>query len=123
MHGSCHCGKIQFEVTGQPFWVGSCYCRDCQKITGTASMTFAGYKKEQTSFQGEPKEYNSSEKVKRYFCEHCSSPVLYVSTDRPENVLLSLGLFDNQDGFKVQRHIWTSQKPAWVYICDEAPQS
>jgi len=123
MHGSCHCKQIQFETMGEPFWVGSCYCVDCQKITGTGYMTFVAYKKEQVSFKGSLKKYASSETVDRFFCENCGSPVLYVNTAHPENLFLSLGLFSDQSNFKVQKHIWTKQKPAWVSICDDAPQS
>lgn len=85
-------------------------------------MTFVGYKKEQISSQGNFKEYASSEKVNRSFCENCGSPILYVNKEHPESLFLSIGLFDDQSSFKVQKHIWTKQKPAWVHICDDAPQ-
>ncbi len=33
--GSCLCGAVSFEVTGQIRRVGSCHCSKCRKVSGT----------------------------------------------------------------------------------------
>ena len=37
--GSCLCGEITFEVTGQPVRQGNCHCTVCKKATGAAYAT------------------------------------------------------------------------------------
>ena len=39
--GSCLCGGIQFSVTGDPFRIGLCHCKDCRKASGSTFSAFA----------------------------------------------------------------------------------
>ncbi|TIT98114.1 MAG: GFA family protein, partial [Mesorhizobium sp.] len=39
--GSCLCGGVQFQVTGEPLRVGLCHCKDCRKTSGSAYQAFA----------------------------------------------------------------------------------
>lgn len=123
MEGGCHCGAIRFRVTKDPTWVGACYCIDCRKISGTPYTVFAGYPIEAVEItKGIPKEYASSAKVIRSFCEKCSSPIAWVHKEIPKT-FISVGVFDDPSGFKMQSHIWVSQKLPWVAIHDDLPQS
>lgn len=125
MEGGCHCGMIRFKASGKPDWVGACYCVDCRKISGSPYTVFAGYSKNAVELtQGQPKEYASSEHVRRSFCEKCSSPFayVYVGTDEDAKIFIPVGVFDDPSGFKVEQHIWVSQKLPWVHITDDAPQ-
>ena len=122
MKGGCHCKAIRFTVIKDPLWVGACYCVDCRKISGSPYVVFAEYKKEDVAIQGKPKMYASSEKVARSFCEICSSPFAYVHKDSPDKLFIPVGVFDDSAHFKVQEHIWVSQKLPWVVIDDDLPQ-
>jgi hypothetical protein len=123
MEGGCHCGAIRFNVTGEPMWIGVCYCTDCRKISGTPSMTFAEFEKDSlTILRGSPKEYQSSKKVTRTFCEACGSPLSYISSAYPDKVEIPVGAFDDPESLAPQVHIWTSRKPSWLVICDHLPQ-
>ncbi len=31
-YGSCHCGKVQFELNGTPEWLVSCNCSICSRL-------------------------------------------------------------------------------------------
>ena len=39
--GSCLCGQIAYEVTGDPHFCGLCHCVNCQKWTGTGTSWVA----------------------------------------------------------------------------------
>lgn len=123
MQGGCHCKAIRFEVEGVPSWTGACYCIDCRKISGAPYVVWVGYASNQlTVLQGNPKEYESSEKVIRSFCETCGSPFLYRYKESPENIFIAIGSFDNPDSLEPKEHIWVSQKLPWVHITDDFPQ-
>jgi len=86
-------------------------------------MTFAEFEKDSFKIvQGSPKEYKSSKKVTRTFCESCGSPLCYMNTDYPDKVELPVGAFDDPEPLATQIHIWTSRKPSWVVIGDDLPQ-
>ena len=34
--GSCLCGAIRYEISGEPEWAHNCHCQRCRKIRGTA---------------------------------------------------------------------------------------
>lgn len=124
MEGGCHCKVIRFKTNTKPFWVGACYCIDCRKISGAPYMVWAGYKTEDVKFlQGELKQYSSSEKVERSFCESCGSPFLYQYKENKEKIFIAAGSFDDASDFVIQKHIWVSQKLSWVHISDNLPQS
>jgi hypothetical protein len=121
--GGCHCGKVRFKTKEDPYWVGACYCVDCRKISGSPYTVFAAYETGSIEIlQGIPTNYSSSEKVFRSFCGECSSPFAYFYKDSPEKLFIPIGIFDDPQGFKLQAHIWTSQKLPWVVIHDDLPQ-
>jgi hypothetical protein len=114
MKGSCHCGKISFETTGEPTWLGRCHCKDCQKISGTAFMAFAGFEKKNTEIiKGSPKEYKSSEHITRTFCEGCGSPIEWRDDRNPDKTNFTLGLFEDTGDLKVTKDIWEEHKVLW----------
>ena len=123
LKGGCHCGAIRFVASKNPYWVGACYCVDCRKISGSPYTVFAGYKVGDIVLtQGSPKSYASSEKVIRSFCEKCSSPFSYVYKTKPDEPFIPVGVFDDPANFKLQKHIWVSQKLPWINIHDDLPQ-
>lgn len=123
MDGGCHCKAIRFKTEKDPFWVGACYCIDCRKISGAPYIVWAGYETEAVKIiQGIPKKYSSSEQVHRSFCEYCSSPFAYQYKNKTEKIFIPIGIFDNAENFKLEKHIWTSQKLSWVHITDDVPQ-
>jgi hypothetical protein len=43
LKGSCLCGQVSYEITGQPMVPALCHCVNCQKWTGTSSLWVAFY--------------------------------------------------------------------------------
>lgn len=123
MEGGCHCGAIRFKATKDPYWVGACYCIDCRKISGSPYTVFAGYDENVVTLsQGTPKNYASSEKVIRSFCDTCGSPFAYTYKETPNKLFIPIGVFDDPSSFVLQKHIWVSQKLPWISIHDDLPQ-
>jgi len=90
--GGCQCGAVRFRVRGVLGEPSICHCRMCQKAFGNyyaPLVTVTG-----TDFawtRGHPKYFQSSNHVKRGFCENCGTPL---SFEAPDGVGLAIGAFD-----------------------------
>jgi len=114
-HGSCLCGKITFEIKGEPGELGHCHCKMCQKAHGTGYATFVNVTLESFVFtQGidHLSEYNSSQGIKRTFCRNCGASLQFVRDDA-ESIGVAAGCFDSDIGGKVDYEIWTASAADW----------
>jgi hypothetical protein len=93
--GGCQCGAVRFRV-GRLGRGSICHCRMCQKaFGGFFGPLISSF--EVTWTRGEPKYFQSSDKVKRGFCAECGTPLTYEEVDRPpdQQVEIAIGAFDN----------------------------
>jgi hypothetical protein len=78
--GGRMCGAVRYESTTDAVMQASCYCRDCQRSTGSAFAPVLLVPKEAFKLtKGELKQYevagDSGNKVSRGFCANCGSPI------------------------------------------------
>ena len=67
-YGGCLCGKIRYQIEGDPFDSDYCHCRICQRQTGAPVSAWMDFKKEQIKLlDGNVKEFESSKNVRRGF--------------------------------------------------------
>jgi hypothetical protein len=120
--GHCYCGAVKFEITGKSDWVGHCHCESCRRQSGSVMTTFAGFKLEQVSFTGAtPKSTSSEDGATRRFCGDCGSPVSYEYRNRPGEIHLQLGLFDDLESLVPQDHSFLEEKPGWFHADENLP--
>jgi hypothetical protein len=126
MKGGCHCGAIRYEVLGKSFDADYCHCRDCQKTTGSPVGVWMDFKKKHIRWLGEkPKEYKSSENIRRGFCAHCGCSLSYRSIDYPDYYTLSVASLDDPNKVTPNYHIYTNSQVKWLTIhdsCTKYPQ-
>jgi hypothetical protein len=93
--GGCQCGAVRFRIEGRPHDGSICHCRMCQKAFGSffAPLVSVG-EAELTWTRGEPKRFQSSNHVKRGFCENCGTPLSY---EAPDGIALAIGSFDHPE--------------------------
>lgn len=120
--GGCYCGDIRIRATGQPIYVSYCHCRDCRKSSGAPVTVFVGYRRSQVETRGEPGIYNSSPGIQRSFCTVCGTPISYEDDRLPEEVYLTVGVFDEPEQFEPWLHGWTSQSLSWLRTEDDLPR-
>jgi hypothetical protein len=104
--GSCLCGAVAFEITGQLRPVIACHCHQCRKQTGTY-MSSTAVKDEQfrlTETRG-LKWYRSSDTGRRGFCEQCGS-VLFWKGDGYDYIAIAAGSIDGKLGVTLDGHIF-----------------
>ncbi len=90
--GGCQCGAVRFRIKGRLGEPSICHCRMCQKAFGNYYAPLVGIDRAEFSWtRGQPKYFQSSNYVKRGFCENCGTPL---SFEAPDGMGLAIGAFD-----------------------------
>ncbi len=87
--GACFCGKVQFEVTGEPALMAYCHCDSCRRWSASAMTAFTLWSPESfkiTAGADQITGFNKTPNTRRYSCEKCGGGV-YI--DHPD-----MGLVD-----------------------------
>ncbi|KAG9245510.1 glutathione-dependent formaldehyde-activating enzyme [Calycina marina] len=122
--GSCLCGNAKYTVTGAALIQVLCHCLSCKKASGSVFGANGMYKKTQINLQpGSEKSINVFEDktpesgaiVSRSFCGNCGSPLFLASSKHPENVTVTSGTMDLEDGmWKPKMEFYCKRKPSWM---------
>jgi len=123
MRGSCLCGGIQFEVTGEPLTMAYCHCSRCRKAGGMATVMVRA--EDFRWIQGQ-------ELVSRYVPEppwdlvRCSCRIcgtyLGEPEAHPEAFPLSAHAFDDDPRIRPVLHEQVAGKPPWYELTDGLPE-
>ena len=93
--GGCQCGAVRFAVDGELGRPSICHCRMCQKAFGSfygPLISAPGLR----WTRGTPKHFQSSNRVRRGFCEACGTPLTFEPDNGPAEV--AIGAFDDPNG-------------------------
>ena len=118
--GSCNCGGVTWEATGELRGILACHCGQCRKQTGLyyAATNVAD---ENLTIRGETlKWYQSSDVAKRGFCGECGS-ALFWKHEADDFTSILVGSIDGSTGLEISEHIFTDDMPDWYEITDGKP--
>lgn len=123
--GGCLCGAVRFKVDGQPIRMAQCYCRDCQRASGTGHMSNAIFNAADVTLTGETASYastaDSGNVLTRHFCPVCGGRLFLTSQARPGMIILAAGAFDDSSWFKPDVLLYTRSRPVWDLSADDVP--
>lgn len=123
MKGSCHCGKIEYEVDQLDSPIVHCACKTCRKSHSAAFNTGAKVNHEHFRWlKGENtlSSYESSPGKLRRFCSHCGAHLMAEKSGIPYYILRVASL-DDDPGVKPQYMIWKSHEAPWLAYGDHLP--
>lgn len=123
IRGSCLCGGVKFEITGQLMRSLNCHCSKCRKQHGAAFRSRVRVCIDDFKWlQGEElvSFYESSPGFHRGFCRCCGSPVVNKSAQPEYGV--ALGILDDDPGVRPELHAFVASKAPWFEIADDLPQ-
>ncbi|MGI9554112.1 MAG: GFA family protein [Thermodesulfobacteriota bacterium] len=125
LKGSCLCGNIHYQYTGDLGPVVMCHCSQCRKSSGTAFATNSPVDKSQFKIISGNEficEYESSPGKFRAFCSNCGTPIYSRRESIPDQLRIRLGTVDTEVDERPSFHIFVSSKAGWYSILDELPQ-
>ncbi len=123
--GSCLCGAVAFEATGESMFMQNCHCQRCRRARGAAHGTNIFYKASQFHWirgEGLVCEYKLPES--RFytvaFCRQCGGALPKLTPGAV--AVIPAGILDTDPPMRPQRHIFTDYKAAWFEITDSLPR-
>ena len=123
--GGCHCGAVRFSLNAEPFWGGHCQCTNCQKFSSAGHTSNVVAAKADFEVSGELSEYSydadSGNRMTRYVCAVCSTPVYGVGSGNPDGVVIRVGGFDDASRFDAKAVIYTDSCAAWDVVDPDLP--
>ena len=127
LKGGCKCGRIRYEASDGPVIAGACYCRDCQYSSGGAPAYVVVMRKENVKITpAMPRGWRSTSgrgnRVTRYFCEKCGTPLFFESAANTGIIAIKPGSLDDPSLFKPAGSIWVSSAQPWHYIDPDLPR-
>jgi hypothetical protein len=119
--GGCLCGKVRYQTSAEPLWLGHCHCSICRKQTGSPIATYVGFPAGTVKWlTTEPTRYRSSKDVERSFCPTCGSTIGF---HRVHETSLLVGSFDAPESLPVAAiptvHVWYKEHVPWFDTADD----
>jgi hypothetical protein len=126
IRGSCLCGAVRYELTGEPLLAYNCHCSRCRKSRGGpfAANLFAGL--EALRFTAGEDEILSfrppgAERFTNAFCRRCGASMPWRNAARGLAVV-PMGSLDDDPGIAPGAHIFVDSKAPWFTISDDLPR-
>ena len=126
MHlGSCLCGTITYQISGEIGDGYFCHCKRCRKASGSAFASNARIAPDQfkvlTGQASLKSYYHPASGLTRKFCAECGSPIVSERT-MPAMMAVRLGTLDTPLTRRPVGHIFVDSKAEWDEITDNLPQ-
>ncbi|MEY2482794.1 MAG: hypothetical protein QOK24_1322 [Verrucomicrobiota bacterium] len=118
--GSCNCGAVTIEASGEPLDMGYCHCDGCRAYTGAPIALFTLWKPEAVKITKGAESlgrFKSSEISERRFCTKCGA---HVMVDHP-----TLGLTDIRtplNGFTFKATVHLNYEDTVLRVKDGLPK-
>ncbi len=124
--GSCLCGEVSFEVTGDLMMFQYCHCSRCRKFSGSAHGANIFVRPEQfkwltgeaqvgTYYVPEAKRFGTA------FCKNCGSSLPWSPKGGKVKVVTS-GSLDDAPDMKPTQNIYWHDRPDWLPETHELPK-
>ncbi|MDA7427983.1 GFA family protein [Primorskyibacter aestuariivivens] len=117
--GRCLCGNVEYDTGQDPLWVTVCYCRFCQRATGSDRMIEPIFERDGFSFtKGTPAVYTlpsegSGQDVNVHFCADCGTKLALTFARWPDRLGVYIGTLDDPGAISVtpenSKHIFLSE--------------
>jgi hypothetical protein len=121
--GSCFCGTVAAEISGEPFWICYDHDDDCRHAIGSPLNIWVGYRPEQFRLvRGMPKPFSKTKGVTRSFCGDCGTSISYKDEGLKDELYLTIGFLDRPERFPPQAHAYWRMKLPWVDFADNLPR-
>ena len=121
--GSCLCGAVQFQVSGDLPAADACHCAACRKSSGHFFVS-ADIKRDQLQITRDDglRWFQSSAKVRRGFCGICGSSLFFDPVIATDWTAVAMGALSPPTGGAIEKHIFVADKGDYYDLTYGLPQ-
>ncbi len=123
--GACLCSKLSFSAPLPTLWVAHCHCTLCQKNSGAAFVTWAGFHEQVVQIDDSNQTlswYSATENAHRGFCNQSGSTIFFKSARWPGELHITTVNIHQALDKMPQMHVnWSNRQP-WLHIDDQLPK-
>lgn len=113
--GQCLCGRVHYQVCGEPIRIGICRCTDCSKESGAVFTAFAVWPRGAFSSDGAVAIFEG-----RSFCPTCGSRLFNMRDDEAE---IRIGTLDGvPTDFTPTYEVWIERREHWLAALADTEQ-
>lgn len=121
--GSCFCGAVAAQISGEPFWICYDHDDDCRRAVGSAINIWVGYRPGQFKLvRGIPKRFSKRRGITRAFCSECGTSISYQDDGLKDELYVTIGFLDHPERFSPQAHAYWRMKLPWMEFADNLPR-
>jgi hypothetical protein len=124
--GGCACGRLRYEIAGEPLFSNDCQCRDCQRESGTGHGSYLSFARTGATVTGEASHWDmigDSGKVKtRGFCPVCGLAVYMTFAAAPEVFTIRAASLDEPARYKPQAVTYAIRGHSWDRLDPDLPK-
>ncbi|MGW6388952.1 GFA family protein [Streptomyces sp. NPDC055103] len=114
--GHCQCGRIAYQVAGDPIDPHLCSCRHETRISGGPAVLWVGFRKDTLAWTGpggEPEWYATYPTLRRGFCDRCGTHLVSVADG--ENLIAVTGFsLTDRRGIAPVGHSFRDEAEPWA---------
>lgn len=124
--GRCLCGNVTYDTGSDPLWVTVCYCRFCQRATGSDRMIEPIFERVSFSLSGsEAKLYSlpsdgSGKNINVHFCRNCGTKLALTFERWPDRIGIFIGTLNDPMSMTATventKHIFVSEARSGTII-------
>ena len=115
--GGCACGAVRYQVSGEPFAMLDCQCRQCQHDSGTGHASHIAFRNADVTVSGKASFWISvgdgGTVKRRAFCPTCGASVYMTFPERPEQFSIAAASLDEPELYSPQFTLWTDAGQPW----------
>lgn len=107
LDGGCLCGGLRYKARKPPLWVTVCFCRFCQRATGSDRMIEPIFERGDFTFtKGTPSLYTlpsegSGQDINVHFCAGCGTKLALTFGRWPDRLGIYVGTLDDPNAIHV----------------------
>ena len=125
VNGSCLCGEVRYEITGNLGIFQYCHCSRCRKLTGSAHSANLFVSPEQFAWtHGEELVGVYAPAQTRHFttafCRKCGSSLPW-KIKSGKTVVIPAGTLDRHPGIEPSQNVFCGSRAAWYRPAAELP--
>lgn len=124
--GRCQCGQVSYRFTGEPLFLATCHCTECQRQSGSAFGMSLIVPKANFTPDGTLKMFerssDSGRPLRCFFCPECGTRIYHEPSYLQGVINIKPGTLDDTSWLAPKLQGWVSSKQPWAPLAEGIAQ-